>query len=332
MLSLVLPTFNESQNLERLLPILEDILQAIPHEIIVVDDDSPDRTWETAEHLARKDSSMKVIRRIGRRGLSSAVVEGFDVAQGDVLAVMDCDGQHDPRLLPDLYRAIQAGAHLATASRYTRGGSTGGWGGPRLWLSRAATLLTSHLPRVHVSDPMSGYFALRRNTFVSIAGELRPQGFKILLEILAHLPRDTRTAEVPLTFGERWTGESKLSLRVQWQFLTQLARIALGRIREFLWQAQWVVLFLVFFIMFVALLPRAWALRLLVLNPSVRLDTQAALRQITEQEGWLLSDIDLTHASETSIRFFHHEHRRGEDPSQCYILRFEPLILIPCAE
>ncbi len=315
-----------------MIPLLSDILKDVPHEIIVVDDDSPDRTWEVAEHLSKRYRSVRVIRRIGRRGLSSAVVEGFDVAQGDVLAVMDSDGQHDPTLLPHMERAIQSGVHLVVASRYTFGGSTGKWGGPRLWLSKAGTFLARHLPPVSVSDPMSGYFALRRTMYRSIAPQMRPQGFKILLEVLAHLPRGTRTAEVPMTFGARWAGRSKLSLRVQGQFLSQILRIAAGRLREFFWEAQWVVLFLAAIILLILLLPRAWNVRLLAIDPAVRANAQSALRAITEKEGWMLSDISLLSVAPTSVRFLHHEHRRGEDPTQCYILRFEPLTLIPCAE
>lgn len=331
-LSLVLPTFNEAENLERMVPLLEEILREIPHEIIVVDDHSPDRTWEIAERLGKQYPSVRVVRRIDRRGLSSAVVEGFHRAEGEVLGVMDCDGQHDPRLLPQLLAALQAGAHLAVASRYISGGSTEGWSGLRLGLSRAATFLARRLPPVRVSDPMSGYFLLRRTTFRSIAGQIHPQGFKILLEILAHLPRGARTAEVPLVFATRWTGHSKLTLRIQGEFLAQVLRIAGSRIRAFLWEAQWVVLFLAFFVMLIVLLPRAWALRSLALDSSVRGTASSTLRLMTDREGWLLSDITITRVAEHFLRFLHREHQRGEDPSTCFILRFEPLILIPCKE
>lgn len=329
-LSLILPTYNESKNLERLLPVLADVLKSIPHELIVVDDDSPDRTWEVAEGIAKKDLTVKVLRRIGRRGLSSAVTEGFAMAEGDVLAVMDCDGQHDPHLLPELYRATGAGAHLAVASRYMRGGSMAEWGGIRLFMSRMGTFLARHVLRVHVSDPMSGYFAIRRPLYRSIAEKLQPRGFKILLEILGALPRGTRVTEVPLTFGNRWAGESKFSLRIQMEFLAQLCRIALRRLSDFLWEAQWVVLFLVIAGTAAFLLPRAWSLRFLALSGDVRRDAAAALQTVTEQQGWLLSDIDPLSVTDHSLQFIHHEHRRGTDPKKCYIVRFDPLTLIPC--
>lgn len=331
MLSLILPTFNEARNFEHLLPQIEAALRDLPHEVIIVDDDSPDGTAEVAERVAQRNRSLRVLRRVGRRGLSSAVVEGFALAKGDILAVIDCDGQHDPRLLPDLARAIQAGAHLAVASRYARGGSTGGWAGPRLLLSRLATFLVQRVPRTKINDPMSGYFAVRRSVYRSIEERLRPTGFKILLEILAHLPPSTRVVEVPMTFGLRQSGESKMSLKVQGQFLMQLLRIGFLRMRNFLWEAQWVVLFLFFAAVLVPLLVRAWNVRLLTLDSRVRVAVTSALQEIADQQGWLLSDIHLTSISPYSVRFIHRHHLRGRDPVACYILRFEPLTLIPCA-
>ena len=255
------------------------------------------------------------------------------MAEGDVLAVMDCDGQHDPRLLPELYHAIGAGgAHIAVASRYMQGGSMAEWGGIRLFMSRMGTFLARHVPRVHVSDPMSGYFAIRRPLYRSIAEKLQPRGFKILLEILGALPRGTRVTEVPLTFGNRWEGESKFSLRIQMEFLTQLCRIALHRLSDFLWEAQWVVLFLVIVGIGVFLLPSAWQLRNLAVSSTVRHDAQQALEAITRQQGWLLSDIDPVTVTPFGIQFIHHEHRRGSDPKTCHIVRFDPLTLLPCAQ
>lgn len=331
MISVVLPTFNEAENLERLIPQIADVLRDLPHEIIIVDDDSPDRTWQAAERLSQTHKQVRVLRRVGRRGLSAAVVEGFQMAQGDVLAVMDSDGQHDPRLLTELNRAIQAGAHLAVASRYIRGGSTGKWGGLRLLISKMGTFLARHAPRVTVTDPMSGYFALRRTMFRTIAADVHPQGFKILLEIVAHLPRGSRVAEVPLTFRERWSGRSKFSLRVQFQFAWQLLRIIAGRMREFLWEAQWVVLFLVFLGTAAVLARPAWQLRILALDSRVRAQAQQALRTITDEQGWILSDIVMVSASERAMRFYHREHRRGRDPKTCHILRYDPPTLIPCS-
>lgn len=229
MLSLILPTFNEAENLPVLLPKLEEALKTIPHEIIIVDDDSPDGTSRVAQELAEKISDLHVIRRIGRRGLSSAVVEGFLAAKGDVLAVMDADGQHDLTLIPKLYDAVQQGSNVAIGSRYVAGGSVGKWDERRYMLSRIATNLAKRLCRVMVNDPMSGFFALNRKTFEATLPRLNPKGFKILLDFLVHVPKGTTAKEIPFTFGARMHGESKLSRRVQIEFLEYLYDVTFGR-------------------------------------------------------------------------------------------------------
>ena len=222
MLSLVLPTYNEAENLSELLPKVEDVLKDIPHEIIIVDDDSPDGTWRVAQELSERLENVHVIRRIGRRGLSSAVVEGFLAAKGDVLAVADADGQHDFVLLPQLYESIQNGSNIAIGSRYAEGGSVGEWDERRHALSRFATKLAIALCKVKAADPMSGFFAIDRQTFETTLSKLNPKGFKILLDFLVHVPKSTRVKELPFTFGKRLHGESKLSRRVQIEFIEYL--------------------------------------------------------------------------------------------------------------
>lgn len=229
MLSLILPTYNESENLPELLPKLEKTLKDIPHEIIIVDDDSPDGTWRVAQELGVKRDDVHVIRRVGRRGLSSAVIEGFLSAKGDVFAVMDADGQHDMDLLPKLYKAVEKDGGIAIGSRYTEGGSVGQWDERRHTLSRIATTLAIKLCRVKVSDPMSGFFAIRRQLFQGIVSYLNPKGFKILLDLLVHVPASTHVTEIPFTFATRLHGESKLSRRVQIEFLEYLYDVTLGR-------------------------------------------------------------------------------------------------------
>ncbi len=231
MLSLILPTYNEAENLPELLPKLETLLGGvIAYEIIVVDDDSPDETWRIARELARKNPHLHVLRRVGRRGLSSAVIEGFLAAKGDVLAVMDADGQHDLQLLPQLYDAVRSGcAQIALGSRYVRGGGVGQWDERRHLLSRIATALAQRLCRVHVCDPMSGFFAMDRATFEEALPRLNPRGFKILLDLLVHVPKDTRVNELPFTFGARIHGESKLSRQVQIEFIEYLYDVTFGR-------------------------------------------------------------------------------------------------------
>jgi dolichol-phosphate mannosyltransferase len=321
MLSLVLPTYNEAANLKAILPRLSKVLEGLAHEVIVVDDDSPDQTWKIAEELAKNDPSLRVLRRVGRRGLSSAVTEGFGMAKGGVLMVMDSDGQHDPALVPKLYAAIRDGADIAVASRYTQGGSTGGWGGPRLWMSRVATSLASTLPPVRTTDPMSGFFAVSAPAYRRIEHRLHPRGFKILLEILRYLPASSRLAEVPLTFGMRLEGESKMTLKVQLQFLGQLAGIALQRLKS-PWGIFWAACLLVL----IVLLARVWPIRQLYLSGETRSQVTAVLKEISAREGWLLSDIAIERVSATELQLRYQPHIRGRDPRSC--VRF----MLPSAE
>jgi dolichol-phosphate mannosyltransferase len=230
MLSLILPTYNEKENLPQILRKLSAVLTGIRHEIIVVDDDSPDETWRVAQQLAGQSDALRVIRRVGRRGLSSAVIEGFLAARGTVLAVADADGQHDLSLIPALYEKVTGGAALAVGSRYAQGGSVGAWDERRHMMSRIATNLAMRLCKVRVSDPMSGFFAIDRTAFEEILPRLNPMGFKILLDLLVHAPAGMRAVEVPFTFGARAHGESKLSRRVQIEFLEYLYDAAFGRI------------------------------------------------------------------------------------------------------
>jgi len=195
-LSLILPTFNEAENLPLLLPRIEHILKNIPHEIIIVDDDSPDGTWRKAQEIAKEIPSVYVIRRQGERGLSTAVVAGFHAARGSVLAVMDADGQHDSSLLVQLYDAILQHRGMAVASRYIPGGGVGAWAGRRRLLSRIATKLTVLLCRIPVSDPMSGFFAIDRSLFERVSADLSPRGFKILFDLLVRVPRGTAMTEI----------------------------------------------------------------------------------------------------------------------------------------
>jgi dolichol-phosphate mannosyltransferase len=229
-LSLILPTYNEAGNIKVIVERLQKILAGIPHEIIVVDDDSPDGTWRIVEELSAHDTSIRFLRRVGRRGLSSAVVEGFGMARGTVLAVADADGQHDYTILPALYQAVVANAGLAIGSRYVEGGGTGKWNESRRLLSKLATRLTLSLCRVRVTDPMSGFFAISRQTFEGVRSRLRPRGFKILFDILLHVPSDTPVTEIPYTFGVREAGESKLSLRVEFAFLFMLLSAMFRRV------------------------------------------------------------------------------------------------------
>ncbi|UIE38144.1 glycosyltransferase [Leptodesmis sichuanensis A121] len=226
--SLVIPTYNESGNIERIIQQLSAMLdEVLPHnyELIVVDDDSPDRTWELAAALIPEYPCLRVMRRETERGLATAVIRGWQVAQGDVLGVIDGDLQHPPDTLLRLLSELENGADLAVASRHVEGGGVSTWSVTRRFLSRGAQLLgLMILPRVvsRVSDPMSGYFLVRRG---AIAGQtLNPVGYKILIEVLGRGAID-QIAEVGYVFQEREEGESKVTWKQYMDYVHHLLRL-----------------------------------------------------------------------------------------------------------
>jgi dolichol-phosphate mannosyltransferase len=238
-LSLIIPTYNEKQNIAFLVKILSDLLdRALPndYELIVVDDDSPDRTWEVAQSLMSDFPHLKVMRRQEEKGLSSAVVRGWQVARGDILGVIDADLQHPPEILLKLWEKMQQGADLAIASRHVEGGGVSEWSITRRFLSRGAQLIgLVILPNVvgRVSDPMSGYFMVRRS---AIAGpRLNPLGYKILLEVIGRGNIET-IAEVGYIFQERLEGESKVTWKQYIEYLLHLLKLRsrgrVGRLRS----------------------------------------------------------------------------------------------------
>ena len=229
LISLVLPTYNEAQNLPRLIPRLTSVLEGegVPFEIIVVDDDSPDGTWALAGQMALTDRRLRVIRRRGERGLATAVVAGWKAAQGEILGVMDADLQYPPEGLPALLRTIGADAALdvVVASRYAPGARLGAWSLRREILSHAAIALAKiALPRAlgQLQDPNAGYFLMRRRVIEDV--DLRPRGYKILIEVLAR-GHWQRLVEIPHAFEGRHEGTSKLGVRQMVEFLSHLARL-----------------------------------------------------------------------------------------------------------
>ena len=205
-------------------------LAGIEWEAIFVDDGSTDGTPELLTRIAQADRRVRMIRRIGRRGLSSAVVEGALASTTPVIAVIDADLQHDERILPDLYRAIAADEHeLAIGTRYCQGGSTGKWDESRLKISRFATALASPIMKTRLSDPMSGLFAVRRDVLLEAAPKLSNVGYKILLDLVASSPRPLKVAEVGYTFGTRQHGESKLDEMVALEYVELLLDKTIGR-------------------------------------------------------------------------------------------------------
>lgn len=229
--SLVIPTYNEAANIKKIIKVLSDLLNesiAGKYELIVVDDDSPDGTWDIAQSLMREYPQLRVMRRQQERGLSSAVIRGWQVAEGQVLGVIDGDLQHPPHILLELLTAIEKGADLAVASRHINGGGVSSWSFIRRFLSRGAQVLgLIILPGVlgRVSDPMSGYFVVRR---AAIAGHtLNPVGYKILLEVIGRGDVDS-IAEVGYVFNERKEGESKVTWKQYVEYIHHLIRLRLS--------------------------------------------------------------------------------------------------------
>lgn len=224
-LSLILPTYNESKNVRRIIEVLAGILDcALPnaYELIVVDDDSPDKTWEIAEALTIEYPQVRVLRRQHERGLATAVIRGWQCARGNVLGVIDADLQHPPEVITALWSRICGGADLAAGSRHVDGGGVGDWGIVRRTLSRSAQLLgLLILPDVlgRLSDPMSGCFLLRRTAIEN--KKLNPHGYKILIEVVGR-GRVARISEVGYVFRERSEGESKVSWRLYVDYLRHL--------------------------------------------------------------------------------------------------------------
>jgi dolichol-phosphate mannosyltransferase len=219
-LSVVVPTFNERDNVTTLYKRLEAALGATPWEVVFVDDNSPDGTWEVVRALAQRDCRVRCIRRVGRRGLSGACIEGILASSAPYAAVIDADLQHDETQLPKMLALLRSGqAELVIGSRYIAGGSADSFNKQRAGASALATEVARRVLGVKVADPMSGFFMIRRDRFEQLAPQLSTQGFKILLDIIATARGELRTIEVPYTFGSRLHGESKLDSMVALDFL-----------------------------------------------------------------------------------------------------------------
>jgi len=212
-LAVIIPIYNEAENIRPLAARLEHALSGISWEAIFVDDDSPDRGSEVARALGAHDPRIRCLRRVGRRGLASACIEGFLATSAPFVAVIDGDLQHDESILPSLLAAVEAGADIAIGSRHVAGGaSKSGFSAARDSLSEAGAWLARRLLPVPVSDPMSGFFLLRREHIEAMAPRLTASGFKILLDILLAAERPLRVVELPYRFRPRLSGESKLDV------------------------------------------------------------------------------------------------------------------------
>lgn len=230
-LSIVVPTFNEKDNVEKLIESVERALLNVKWEIIFIDDDSPDGTADFVRGLAQSKPYVRCHQRIGRRGLSRAVIEGILSSSAPVIVVMDGDLQHDESILPTMLDQIRAGqTDIVVGSRYCAGGSMGGWNSQRAAMSRFATLLSRIILTPRLTDPMSGFFMIQRETFHRIVRRLSGEGYKILLDLIASSPEPLRLVEVPYTFRERVAGESKLDSAVIWEYLLLIVDKKFGHI------------------------------------------------------------------------------------------------------
>ena len=229
-LTVVVPAFNERDNIEPLVARLEIALRGIEWEVVSVDDDSPDGTAAKVREIALSNPRIRCLQRIGRRGLATAVIEGMLASSAPYLAVIDADLQHDERLLPEMLAAIKAeDLDVVVASRHVPGGGVGDWDRRRATISGFAARLSRLIIAADLSDPMSGFFMLSRPAFERAVRRLSGQGFKILLDLFASTPVAYRFKEIPYVFGQRQYGESKLDSLVVWEYLMLLLDKLVGR-------------------------------------------------------------------------------------------------------
>lgn len=228
---MIIPTLRESQNIPLVLGRLEAVLAGIEWEVVFVDDDSDDGTAGVLVDLARANRRVRFIRRIGRRGLSSACLEGMATSAADFFAVMDADLQHDERILPEMIRAMGGDPtlDLAVGTRYAAAGGVGDWSKSRQWISRFGTSVEKLFLHTSLSDPLSGFFVIRRSLFDEAVRRMTGKGFKILLDLVLSVGRPLRTVEVPYEFRARQHGESKLDVVVLLEYLYLLVDKSVGR-------------------------------------------------------------------------------------------------------
>ncbi|MDE2357190.1 MAG: glycosyltransferase family 2 protein [Alphaproteobacteria bacterium] len=219
-LSVVIPTFNERENIAPLLARLEAALIGVVWQAIYVDDNSADGTAAVVKAIAARDPRILCLHRVGRRGLAGAVLEGVMASPAPFVAVIDADLQHDETILPRMLQAVRDGADLAIGSRYlTPEGASQGLSPVRQAGSRLAAGLAKFILRADVTDPVSGFFLIRRERVEAVVGQLSDQGFKILFDIIASQPAPLKIAEIPYAFAERQAGASKLDGRVVLDYL-----------------------------------------------------------------------------------------------------------------
>lgn len=230
-LSIIIPTFNEHDNIVELINRLCACLEGIAWEAIFVDDDSSDGTADVVRAIARTDRRVRCIQRIGRRGLSSACIEGMLASSAPYLAVMDADMQHDETLLPQMLSVLRQGdTDIVVGSRYMANGSLGRWTESRAFISRFATRLSRLILSAELADPLSGFFMIQRDVLPMVVRRLSAIGFKLLLDLFASSPRPLRCKELPYEFRPRQAGTSKLDSNVVWDYLMLLVDKMVGHL------------------------------------------------------------------------------------------------------
>jgi dolichol-phosphate mannosyltransferase len=230
-LCVVVPVLNERDNILPLVEKLRAVLVGVAWEVIFVDDDSRDGTREAVAAIGKTDPRVRLLHRIGRRGLSTAFIEGAQASISSYVAAMDGDLQHDEAVLPRMLAALRDdGIEIAIGSRYVAGGGVGEWDTTRAGMSSLATKLSHLVLHVPVADPMSGFFMIRRDTFERAVRRLSAMGFKILLDIIASLPEPPRIRELPYTFRNRVAGESKLDAGVLRDYLLLILDKLVGHV------------------------------------------------------------------------------------------------------
>ena len=229
-LAVVIPTFNERENIPLLVASLKKVLVETAWEIIFVDDNSPDGTAELLREIAAQDRRIRVLERVGRHGLSSACIEGMLATPAAYITVMDADLQHDESVLPAMLARMKSESlDLVVASRNVAGGSMGNFLPQRVWLSKLGNRISRVVCRCDISDPMSGFFLVDRHFFKLVVHQLTGAGFKILVDLLASSPRPVRIAEVGYRFRNRQRGESKLDANVGLEYLFLIIDKLIGR-------------------------------------------------------------------------------------------------------
>ncbi|HKF72441.1 MAG TPA: glycosyltransferase family 2 protein [Stellaceae bacterium] len=230
-LAVIIPTLNERGNVAPMIDRLEHVLAGVAWEAIFVDDDSTDGTREAIKAVARRDPRVRALHRIGRRGLSSACIEGALASAAPYIAVIDADLQHDERLLPEMLRVLKSEPlDIVVGSRYAAGGGMGPLSARRVRMSELATRLGRRILRAEIADPMSGFFMIRRDAFDRAVRKLSGIGFKILMDLFASSPEPLRFKELPYEFRSRLYGDSKLDTLVAWEYVMLVGDKLVGHV------------------------------------------------------------------------------------------------------